>query len=123
MIGVARSLTVSVTEHRHMLNAPSYIELAIMHLQQVGAVYGRKTMCGLLASEGTRVAETRVGESLKRVAPTLHQRRQQNTGNHWKGWLLHFIKEGSKTLPVRLLWSQTSHRPAGYVRSYPCVCN
>ena len=50
----------------------------LVKIQQVGAAYGRKTMCGLLAAEGARVSETRVGESLKRVAPTLHQRRQQN---------------------------------------------
>ena len=33
-------------------------------------MYGHKTITGLLASEGTRVSETRVGESLSCVNPS-----------------------------------------------------
>ena len=36
-------------------------------------------MCGLLAAEGVRVSEERVGYSLHRVAPINHQARQSNT--------------------------------------------
>lgn len=36
-------------------------------------------MCGFLASEGVRVAEARVGQSLSRVAPTHQQARQRTT--------------------------------------------
>lgn len=32
-------------------------------------------MCGLLAAEGVRVSEQRVGQSLRRVAPAYHQTR------------------------------------------------
>ena len=35
----------------------------------VGHSYGRKTMAGLLAADGMRVGERRVGRSLKRIAP------------------------------------------------------
>jgi hypothetical protein len=36
---------------------------------QVGPTYGRKTMKGLLASQGVHVSEVRVGESLCRTCP------------------------------------------------------
>ena len=36
-------------------------------------------MCGLLAADGIRVSETRVGKSLCRVAPAYHKARQTNT--------------------------------------------
>ena len=36
-------------------------------------------MCGLLAADGIRVSGTRVGHSLKRVAPAFHQSRQRHT--------------------------------------------
>ena len=36
-------------------------------------------MCGLLAAEGVRVSEQRVGQSLCRVAPANHQARQSST--------------------------------------------
>ena len=42
---------------------------------QVGPVYGRKTMTGLLASQGFRVSQARVGESLRRTNPQYHQKR------------------------------------------------
>lgn len=38
-------------------------------------MYGRKMMTGLLSAEGFRVAEKRVGMSLKRVCPTFHSQR------------------------------------------------
>ena len=46
----------------------------------IGAAFGGpKTMTGLLASQGIRVAEKRVGEALKQVAPHYHVARQKNT--------------------------------------------
>ena len=42
---------------------------------QVGPTYGRKTLTGLLASEGVKVAEERVGKALKEVNPVYHQAR------------------------------------------------
>ena len=36
-------------------------------------------MCGLLAAEGVRVSEQRVGQSLRRVAPGNHQTRCSNS--------------------------------------------
>ena len=36
-------------------------------------------MCGLLAAEGVRISEQRVGQSLRRVAPANHQARHSNT--------------------------------------------
>lgn len=42
---------------------------------QVGPVYGRKTMTGLLASQGLKVSQARVGESLRRTNPQYNQKR------------------------------------------------
>ena len=39
-------------------------------------------MTGLLSAEGFRVAEKRVGSSLKRVCPTFHSRRVTSTQKH-----------------------------------------
>ena len=38
-------------------------------------MYGRKTMTGLLSSQGFRCAQNRVGESLSRVNPDYHRER------------------------------------------------
>ena len=46
---------------------------------QVGPVYGRKTMAGLLSSQGLKVSQTRVGESLKRTNPHYHHQRCTST--------------------------------------------
>ena len=46
---------------------------------QVGPVYGRKTMTGLLASQGLRVSQARVGKSLRRTNPQYHHRRSTAT--------------------------------------------
>lgn len=43
---------------------------------QVGPSYGRKMMTGLLASQGFKVSQQRVGLSLKRVGQYHHSRRQ-----------------------------------------------
>lgn len=45
----------------------------------MGPTYGRKTLTGLMASDGIRIAEDRVGEALKIVCPEYHQARQQKT--------------------------------------------
>ena len=44
-------------------------------LFQVGSSYGRRMMTGLLASEGMRVCQLRVGQALQRVNPHHHHRR------------------------------------------------
>ena len=41
-------------------------------------MYGRKTLTGLLASEGIRIAEKRVGLSMQTLAPHQHKARQLN---------------------------------------------
>lgn len=46
---------------------------------QVGPVYGRKTMTGLLSSQGLKVSQTRVGASLKRTNPHYHNQRRTAT--------------------------------------------
>ena len=46
---------------------------------QVGPTYFRKTMTGLLSSQGLRVCEVRVGQSLMRANPGYHQARQTAT--------------------------------------------
>ena len=46
---------------------------------KVGPTYGRKTMTGLLASQGLRVSQQRVGESLRRMNPTYHHARRTAT--------------------------------------------
>lgn len=46
---------------------------------QVGPVYSKKTMTGLLASKGLRVSQVRVGESLKRTNPPYHHQQMNST--------------------------------------------
>lgn len=43
---------------------------------QVGASYGRRMMTGLLLSQGIRVCQLRVGQSLQRVNPGYHRSRR-----------------------------------------------
>ena len=50
--------------------------------RQVGPQFGRKTMKGLLHSQGVQVHENRVGESLKRVAPLAQRQRARVTHRH-----------------------------------------
>ena len=45
-------------------------------------MYGRKTMTGLLASQGLRVSQVRVGESLRRTNPQYHHHRNTSTTRH-----------------------------------------
>ena len=49
---------------------------------QVGPMYGRKTMTGLLASQGLRVSQVRVGESLRHTNPQYHHQRKNSTTWH-----------------------------------------
>ena len=52
----------------------------IMHMfLQVGPSYGRRTLAGLLRSEGVVVGEQRVRTSLRTVTPLYIQQRQRNT--------------------------------------------
>ncbi len=44
---------------------------------QVGPAYGRKTMTGLLTSQGIKVSQCRVGNSLKRVNPVYQEKRSK----------------------------------------------
>ncbi len=46
---------------------------------QVGPTYGRKTMTGLLASQGLRVSQKRVGESLRHANPGYQHARRTAT--------------------------------------------
>ena len=45
----------------------------------MGPTYGRKTMCGLLAAEGMRIAESRVRTALCDINPGYQQARQRKT--------------------------------------------
>ena len=56
-------------------------------------------MCGLLASEGLKVSETRVGQALQTVRPDYHHMRVTKTTQEPK----------SKTIPGRVLWSKTAY--------------
>ena len=47
----------------------------IIYFAKVGKQYGRKTMAGLLNSQGYRTAENRIGLSLHRLQPRHHQQR------------------------------------------------
>ena len=57
----------------------SYIQFLSLLTFQVGPTYGRKTMTGLLASQGLCVSQQRVGESLRRMNPTYHHARRTAT--------------------------------------------
>lgn len=46
---------------------------------QVGPSYGRKTITGLLASEGIKVSQNRVGKALKIMNPNYHMLRCKAT--------------------------------------------
>ena len=46
-----------------------------LHHRKVGPTYGRKTLCGLHAADGVRVAEERVGKALKQVNPGYNEAR------------------------------------------------
>lgn len=48
---------------------------------QVGPTYGRKCMTGLLAAEGFKIAEKRVGTSLRKVGSAYHSMRATRTQN------------------------------------------
>lgn len=43
------------------------------YCSQVGPTCGRKTLTGLLASQGIRISQARVGEPLRRATPLYHQ--------------------------------------------------
>ena len=46
---------------------------------KVGPNYGRKTMTGLLASNGIRISQQRIGKSLRTVNPNYHAARATAT--------------------------------------------
>ena len=46
----------------------------------VGHSYGRRTLHGLLRSNGIHVSQSRIGESLRRVFPLAHSVRRQTLG-------------------------------------------
>ena len=50
-----------------MRTAASADSSPTLSLIQVGPVYGRRTMTGLLESQGLKVSQARVGESLRRT--------------------------------------------------------
>ena len=54
-------------------------DLFPLSFPQVGPSYGRKVMTGFLSSHGFRIAQIRVGKSLKRVNPRYHSRRRNST--------------------------------------------
>ena len=64
-----------MSEQFYMRTAASADSSPTLSLIQVGPVYGRKTMTGLLASQGLKVSQARVGESLRRTNPQYHQKR------------------------------------------------
>ena len=66
----------------------------------VGPTYGRKTMCGLLASEDLKVSETRVGQALQTVRPDYHDPHEGHKNNP---------KPKPKTIQSRVLWSKAAY--------------
>lgn len=59
--------------------AVGYLAISLIFYVQVGPTYGRKTMTGLLAADGFKIAEKRVGASLVKVCPAYHYRRAMQT--------------------------------------------
>ena len=53
-----------------------------LQVQAVGHSYGRRTMQGLLNSQGTHVSQRRIGNSLRSVAPGPQQGRRQRASRH-----------------------------------------
>ena len=58
-----------------------YMVMFITHVifNQVGPVYGRRSMKGVLESKGLKVCEARVAQSLRRVAPTQYEQCRHDT--------------------------------------------
>ena len=52
------------SNHIHVVGSDSSL--------QVGPTYGHKTLTGLLASDGVKVSEVRVGQSLRQVNPSYY---------------------------------------------------
>ena len=77
-IAVSNAIT-NVCRRLIVLVNLQYHNITVILILQVGPTYGRKTMTGLLSSQGLRVSEVRVGRSLKRMNPRYHRARQTAT--------------------------------------------
>lgn len=64
---------------RHSLSHRDLDCAVATYIRRVGHAYGRRTMQGLLRSEGIHVSQTRLSSSMRRVAPIQHQARRQDT--------------------------------------------
>ena len=68
--GIHRSSRLSANEVDHVVE---------QYVARVGPSYGRRTLTGLLRSEGITVGEQRVRESMRRVTPVYIEHRHRNT--------------------------------------------
>lgn len=68
--GICRSSRLSLSE------VDDAVETAV---SLVGPSYGRRTLTGLLRSEGVIVGEQRIRSSMRRITPVYYERRRQHT--------------------------------------------
>ena len=77
------------------------MELSEHNLQQilqlqVGPTHGRTTMCGLLASQGVKVAENRIGKALQQINPSYQQARRSRANRRFNPILYHASRFSDK---------------------------
>lgn len=87
--------TAYTFEFHQLIVCAMQIMLCILFLQ-VGPTYGRKTIAGLLASSGIRIAETRVGDALREINPQYHVERCNRAKLHLNPTPYHATHFGQK---------------------------
>ena len=68
--------------YRSYLSESSLDRIIHSRVSQVGHSYGRRTLQGLLRSEGLRVSQRRIGSSLRRIFPRAHAQRTNTMAMH-----------------------------------------
>ena len=68
--------------YRSRLNASSLDRIVHLRVSQVGHSYGRRTLHGLLRSEGLHVSQRRIRSSLRRMFPLAQSQRATTMDMH-----------------------------------------
>lgn len=68
--------------YRSRLTASSLDRIVHSRVSQVGHSYGRRTLHGLLRSEGLHVSQQRIGDSLRHLFPQAHHQRASTMAAH-----------------------------------------